>query len=80
MKQGDRSQPIGRVGQPEEIASVVMFAASLDNSFMTGAALVADGGIKVLAVNQGDTTDGAAIVQSDDTGAAGQLWQLAANK
>ncbi|MBB6673492.1 SDR family NAD(P)-dependent oxidoreductase [Cohnella nanjingensis] len=45
MKQWDDSQPIGRVGQPEEIASVVMFAASPDNSFMTGATLVADGGM-----------------------------------
>lgn len=47
MKQWDESQPIGRVGQPEEIASVVMFAASPDNSFMTGATLVADGGMTV---------------------------------
>lgn len=45
MKQWDQSQPIGRVGQPEEIAAVVMFAASPDNSFMTGATLVADGGM-----------------------------------
>ncbi|THF80365.1 SDR family NAD(P)-dependent oxidoreductase [Cohnella fermenti] len=45
MKQWDDSQPIGRVGQPEEIAAVVMFAASPDNSFMTGATLVADGGM-----------------------------------
>lgn len=45
MKQWDESQPIGRVGQPEEIAAVVLFAASPDNSFMTGATLVADGGM-----------------------------------
>ncbi|QJD82900.1 SDR family NAD(P)-dependent oxidoreductase [Cohnella herbarum] len=45
MKQWDESQPIGRIGQPEEIAAVVMFAASPDNSFMTGATLVADGGM-----------------------------------
>lgn len=45
MKQWDQSQPIGRVGQPEEIAAVVMFAASPDNSFMTGTTLVADGGM-----------------------------------
>ncbi len=45
MRQWDESQPIGRVGQPEEIATVVMFAASPDNSFMTGATLVADGGM-----------------------------------
>jgi len=45
MKQWDDSQPVGRVGQPEEIASVVFFAASPDNSFMTGSTLVADGGM-----------------------------------
>ncbi|BBI32957.1 SDR family NAD(P)-dependent oxidoreductase [Cohnella abietis] len=45
MKQWNDSQPIGRVGQPEEIAAVVMFAASSDNSFMTGTTLVADGGM-----------------------------------
>jgi NAD(P)-dependent dehydrogenase (short-subunit alcohol dehydrogenase family) len=45
MKQWDQSQPIGRVGQPDEIAAVVMFAASPENSFMTGTTLVADGGM-----------------------------------
>lgn len=41
------SQPLGRVGKAEEIAAVVMFAASPDNSFMTGAVLVADGGMTI---------------------------------
>lgn len=45
MAQWNESQPIGRVGQPEEIAAAVMFAASPDNSFMTGASLVVDGGM-----------------------------------
>ncbi|WJH35367.1 SDR family oxidoreductase [Paenibacillus sp. CC-CFT747] len=45
MKQWNEAQPIGRVGQPEEIAAVVLFAASPENSFMTGATLVADGGM-----------------------------------
>ncbi|MBB6730801.1 SDR family NAD(P)-dependent oxidoreductase [Cohnella zeiphila] len=45
MKEWDESQPVGRVGRPEEIASVVLFAASPANSFMTGATLVADGGM-----------------------------------
>lgn len=47
MRQWNDSQPIGRVGQPDEIASVVLFAASPDNSFMTGATLVADGGMTI---------------------------------
>lgn len=45
MRQWNESQPLGRVGQPEEIAAVIMFAASPENSFMTGATLVADGGM-----------------------------------
>ena len=36
--------PMGRVGQPEEIASVVHFLASDAASLVTGAILVADGG------------------------------------
>ena len=36
--------PIGRLGQPEEIASVVAFLASDDSSLMTGAEVVVDGG------------------------------------
>lgn len=47
MRQWNEAQPIGRVGQPDEIASVVMFAASPENSFMTGATLVADGGLTI---------------------------------
>ncbi|WP_308637961.1 SDR family NAD(P)-dependent oxidoreductase [Paenibacillus silvisoli] len=47
MKQWNEAQPIGRVGEADEIASVVLFAASPDNSFMTGAVLVADGGMTI---------------------------------
>lgn len=36
--------PMARVGQPDEIASVVHFLASDAASLMTGAAVVADGG------------------------------------
>ncbi|WP_409346295.1 SDR family NAD(P)-dependent oxidoreductase [Paenibacillus sp. MBLB4367] len=43
----NEAQPIGRVGKTDEIASVVLFAASPDNSFMTGAVLVADGGMTI---------------------------------
>ncbi len=36
--------PLGRLGQPEEIASAAAFLASEDASFMTGVALPVDGG------------------------------------
>jgi NAD(P)-dependent dehydrogenase (short-subunit alcohol dehydrogenase family) len=37
-------RPMGRIGQPEEIARVVLFLACDDSSFMTGAILAVDGG------------------------------------
>jgi len=35
---------LGRVGQPEEIASTALFLCSDDASFITGQAIVVDGG------------------------------------
>jgi NAD(P)-dependent dehydrogenase (short-subunit alcohol dehydrogenase family) len=39
-----RRQPIGRLGQPQEIAQAALFLASERSSFVIGHALVVDGG------------------------------------
>jgi NAD(P)-dependent dehydrogenase (short-subunit alcohol dehydrogenase family) len=36
--------PLGRLGQPEDLAAGAFFLASADSAFMTGAELVMDGG------------------------------------
>lgn len=42
------AHPLGRVGQPQDIAEVIAFLASPASTFMTGAMITADGGFTAL--------------------------------
>ena len=44
IKAHSATYPLGRIGQPEDIAYAVLFLASDESSFMTGSELVIDGG------------------------------------
>lgn len=44
-EQMNADHPIGRIGQPQEVAKAVLFLASDHASFITGAALSVDGGL-----------------------------------
>ena len=46
--------PMGRLGQPAELARAALFLASEESSFMTGQALVVDGGITAAYVTPED--------------------------
>ncbi len=44
IAEGVAKHPIGRIGQPEEVAWAILFPASDEASFITGAILPVDGG------------------------------------
>lgn len=41
----EQRQPMGRLGQPEEVARAIVFLACEDSAFATGSVLVLDGGL-----------------------------------
>ncbi len=43
-----RQVPLGRIGEPDDVAYGVLYLASDESSFMTGAELVLDGGISAM--------------------------------
>ncbi len=45
-KQLEAQTPLGRTGQPEDIAPVAVFLASSDSAWMTGESLLASGGLR----------------------------------
>lgn len=44
LEHSKTTHPLGRVGQPEEVARTIAFLASDSSSFITGAQIAVDGG------------------------------------
>jgi len=47
IRAANESVPLRRIGEPEEIAGAVVFLASKASAFMTGQAMVVDGGVTI---------------------------------
>jgi 3-oxoacyl-[acyl-carrier protein] reductase len=45
-KDAVQKTPLGRIGQPEDIAPIAVFLASRDSGWMTGETLLASGGLR----------------------------------
>lgn len=47
LEQAERMHALGRIGRPDEIANAVVFLCSEESSFITGTALIIDGGMSL---------------------------------
>ncbi len=45
-KEAEKQAPLGRIGQPNDIATIATFLASEDSGWLTGEVLIASGGIR----------------------------------
>jgi citronellol/citronellal dehydrogenase len=45
IREAERTVPLGRLGRPEEVASVIAFLASAGGRYVTGTTVVVDGGV-----------------------------------
>ena len=52
MAAWEREVPLGRLGSPEEVASVIAFLASPGGAYVTGATILVDGGVDALALGR----------------------------
>jgi citronellol/citronellal dehydrogenase len=48
----EREVPLGRLGSPEEVASVIAFLASPGGAYISGATIVVDGGVDALGLGR----------------------------
>lgn len=48
----ERMTPLGRLGEPDDIAGAAMFLASPAGSFVTGQVLVVDGGVTIVGARE----------------------------
>lgn len=48
LRKLEKQIPLGRIGNPVDVANAVLYLASEESSFMTGAELVLDGGISAM--------------------------------
>jgi len=49
LEKASRKIPLGRIGRPEDVANAVLFLASEDAAYITGAILLIDGGVSAAA-------------------------------